>query len=224
MPPRQQFVQCDSLRTLECELDSIRDKLAIPESEDTWDTLAKSVTRFTTLIQNGAANFPNEVATGLRSIARPLNSAILSERSRLSGAGIDLLKAAAEWIGKAFDGLIPLYLPTLLTLCSRSNKVFISRAKACVINIIEATQAPIILSYLAEASKDKSLSLRLSAAEGCLACLNSFNPPDLEKEVRGRDVETLIKSTATDPSADIRKVGKRIFEAYKILLPHRVDT
>ena len=199
MPPRQQLIQvrsriqelrsgtnatrqCDSLRTLECELDSIRDKLAITETEETWDTLAKAIVRFTTLIQNGASNFPLEVANGLRTLARPLNSAILSERSRLSGAALDLLKTAAEGVGKAFDGIIPLFIPTLLTLCSRSNKVFISRAKACMINIIQSTQAPTILSYLAEAVKDKSLSLRLAAAEGGLACLNSFNPPDLEKE------------------------------------------
>ena len=241
MPPRQTLVQvcfetakfclithvilqCDSLRTLECELDSIRDKLAIPESEESWDTLAKAIVRFTTLINNGASNFPNEVATGLRSLARPLNNAVLSERSRLSGAALDLLKAAAEGIGKTFDGLIPLYIPTLLTLCSRSNKVFISRAKACMIHFIESTQAPTILSYLAEAAKDKSLSLRLSAAEGGLACLNSFNPPDLEKEARAREVESLIRSTATDASADVRKVGRQLFEAYKILLPHRVDS
>ncbi|TCD65801.1 hypothetical protein EIP91_002194 [Steccherinum ochraceum] len=223
MPPRQQYVQCDSLRTLECELDSLRDKLAISESEETWDTIAKAILRFTLLLQNGALNFPHEVVNGLRSVARPLNSAILSERSRLSGAAIDLLKAAGEGLGKTFDGLIPLYIPTLLTLCSRSNKVFITRAKACMINIIEATQAPTILSYLAEAAKDKSLSLRLSAAEGGLACLNSFNPPDLEKEARAREVEALIKATATDPSADIRKVSRKLFEAYKILLPHRVD-
>ncbi|KAH8093222.1 clasp N terminal-domain-containing protein [Cristinia sonorae] len=223
MPPRQQIIQCDSLRTLECELASIRDRLATPETEETWDTLAKAIARFTTLIQNGASNFPDEVSNGLRTIARPLNSAILSERSRLSGAAIDLLKAAAEGIGKTFDNIVPLYIPTLLTLCSRSNKVFISRSKACVIVIIEATQAPTILSYLAEAVKDKSLSLRLSAAEGGLACLNSFNPPDLEKEARAREVEAMIKATATDPSADVRKVSRQLFEAYRILLPHRVD-
>ncbi|EKM54369.1 uncharacterized protein PHACADRAFT_96626, partial [Phanerochaete carnosa HHB-10118-sp] len=70
----------------------------------------------------------------------------------------------------------------------------------------------------------KSASLRLTAAEASLACLQCFNPPDLQKDVRGQEVETLIRCFATDANADIRKVGRKIFEAYSILLPGRVDT
>lgn len=168
-------------------------------------------------------NFPTEISSALRGLARPINSAATSERSRLSGVAVDLLKISAESLGKHFTLLIPLFFPTLLGLCARSNKVFISRAKACVLSVIEATHSPTILPYLVEAAKDKISSLRLAAAEFSLACLNGFNPPDLEKEARSREVEALIKCTATDASADVRRVGKKLFEAYTILLPHRVD-
>ncbi|KAI0791975.1 clasp N-terminal domain-containing protein [Abortiporus biennis] len=164
-----------------------------------------------------------KLAHALRSLSRPLSSAILSERSRLSGVAIDLVNQSAELLGKSFDILIPIFLPTLLTVCARPNKVFISRGKTCIINIVQATQSPSILSYLVESAKDKNVTLRLSAAEAALACLNSFNPPDLEKEARGKEVESIIKSTATDASADVRKIGRQLFEAYKILLPQRVE-
>ena len=56
-----------------------------------------------------------------------------------------------------------------------------------------------------------------------MACLNCFNPPDLEKDVRARLVEDVIRVTARDASADVRKVSRKVFEAYKALLPRRVD-
>lgn len=56
-----------------------------------------------------------------------------------------------------------------------------------------------------------------------MACLNSFNPPDLEKEARARLIEDVIRVTARDANADVRKVSRKIFEAYKALLPGRVE-
>ncbi|KAI0079410.1 hypothetical protein K474DRAFT_1770317 [Panus rudis PR-1116 ss-1] len=209
--------------SLDYELQSLRDQISVPETEDSWEKIQKSINKLTTLIQNQGADYPSEFAQFLRSISRPLNSATTTERTRLSAAAIELFKASAEALGQTFSGLLPLFLPTLLSLCSRPNKVFITRAKGCIMHIIEYTQAPVILSYLVDLAKDKSNSLRLSVAECALACLNTFNPPDLEKEARAREVETLIRTTATDATAEVRKVSRKLFEAYKILLPHRVD-
>ena len=56
-----------------------------------------------------------------------------------------------------------------------------------------------------------------------LLCLKSFNPPDLEKESRAKEIEATIRATAVDANADVRKVARKIFDAYKILLPRRVQ-
>jgi hypothetical protein len=53
--------------------------------------------------------------------------------------------------------------------------------------------------------------------------MNCFNPPDLEKETRARDIETIIRIAARDAHADVRKVSRKLFEAYKLLLPSRVE-
>ncbi|ETW80723.1 hypothetical protein HETIRDRAFT_247238, partial [Heterobasidion irregulare TC 32-1] len=167
--------------------------------------------------------FPTAFTSALRPLSRAVTSAASSERTRLSAASIQFICAAAMGLGKAFEPLLPLYFPTLLSLCARPNKVFIARAKTGIATIIEQTQLPAILSFLIEPLKDKSVSLRLIAIEGLLACLNCFNPPDLEKESRAREIETAIKITAQDASGDVRKVSKQVFGAYKILLPNRVD-
>lgn len=163
------------------------------------------------------------MVTGVRSISRPINNALNSERSKLSGAAVELVTALATGLGSSFEPLVSQFAPTLLGLCCRTNKVFTSRAKACILVIVQHTHLPSLLPYLAELANHKSVSPRLTAAEGILACLNCFNPPDLEKETRARTVEDFIRLTARDASADVRKATKEVFKAYKALMPHRVE-
>lgn len=158
----------------------------------------------------------------IRSISRPLNNTLNSERSRLSGAAIEFLTALTTGLGSSFEPLVSQFVPTLLALCGRTNKVFTGRARACILAIIQHTRLPSLLPYLAGMANHKSVFLRLTAAEGILACLNCFNPPDLEKETRARVVEDFIKLAARDASADVRKASKEIFKAYKALMPARV--
>ncbi|KAF9231492.1 clasp N-terminal domain-containing protein [Melanogaster broomeanus] len=160
---------------------------------------------------------------GMRSLSRSLNNAMNSERSRLSGSAVELLTTLAIGLGSSFEPLVSILFPTLLALCGRTNKVFTARARACILAIVEHTQLPSLLPYLAELGSHKSVFARLTGAEGVLACLNCCNPPDLEKDLRARIVEDFIKSTARDASADVRKASKKIFEAYKTLMPGRVE-
>ncbi|KAF9227439.1 hypothetical protein BS17DRAFT_878349 [Gyrodon lividus] len=214
---------CDSPTTLKTEIDVARKKVSLDETEDTWDTIAQGIVQLTALCNNGGCEFTSDMVAGIRSLSRRLNSAMNSERSRLSGPAIELLTALATGLGSSFEPLVSLLVPTLLALCGRTNKVFTARAKACILAIVEYTQLPSLLPYLAELGTHKSVFPRLTAAEGVLACLNCFNPPDLERDSRARIVEDFIKLTARDASADVRKASKKIFEAYKTLMPGRVE-
>ncbi|KAG6372351.1 clasp N terminal-domain-containing protein [Boletus reticuloceps] len=214
---------CDSPQALRAEIETIRKKVSLDETEDTWDTITQGILHLAHLCNNGGCDFPSEMVAAIRSVSRPLNSALNSERSRLSGATVDFLTALATGLGSSFDPLVSQFVPTLLALCGRTNKVFNSRAKACTLAIIQHTRLPSLLPYLAELANHKSVLPRLTAAEGILACLNCFNPPDLEKESRARVVEDFIKLTARDASADVRKASKEVFKAYKALMPARVD-
>jgi len=197
--------------------------VSLEETEESWDKIEQGILQLTQCCNNGGCEFIAEMIAGIRSLSRPLNHAMNSERSRLSGSAIELVTALLAGLGPSFEPLISLFLPTLLGLCARTNKVFTSRAKACIFAVIETTQLPSVLPYLAESVNHKSNFLRLVAAEGVLACLNCFNPPDIEKDSRVRLIEDVIKLTARDASADVRRAGKKIFEAYKALLPDRVE-
>ncbi|KAF8554713.1 hypothetical protein OG21DRAFT_1496817 [Imleria badia] len=215
---------CNSPETLRAEIETVRKKVSLDETEDTWDTIAQGVLHITRLSTNGGCEFPSDMVAGIRSVSRPLNSALNSERSRLSGAAVELLTSLATGLGSSFDPLVSIFFPTLLALCGRTNKVFTSRARACILAIVQHTRLPSLLPHLAEMAKHKSAFPRLTAAESILACLNCFNPPDLEKETRAHVVEHFIKLTARDASADVRKASKDVFNAYKTLMPARVDS
>jgi hypothetical protein len=64
--------------------------------------------------------------------------------------------------------------------------------------------------------------LRLIAAEVAEACLQHFNPRDLAKEARVKDIETIIRITAKDANPDVRKASRKVYEAYKAVLAERV--
>lgn len=216
--------KCSSPAILNAELEAVRGKVSLEETEESWDKIEQGIVQLTHCCNNGGCDFATEMVAGIRSLSRPINHAMNSERSRLSGSTIELVKALLTGLGSSFEPLVSLFMPTLLGLCGRTNKVFTSRAKACILAAIENTQSTSILPYLADSLTQKSVSLRVVAAEGVLACLNCFNPPDIEKDTRARLIEDVIKLTARDASADVRRVGKLIFEAYKALLPDRVDS
>ncbi|KAG6857252.1 hypothetical protein H0H87_007085 [Tephrocybe sp. NHM501043] len=214
----------DSATDLNSRVEPLQVKFSQPETEDSWEIIANNLKLFTDLCLNaGACEFTTELIVILRSSSRPIINSLVTERTRLSLVAIDLLSAVATGLGKSFKPLLQIFLPTLLSLCGRTNKVIITRSRACITTIIEMTQLPSIISYFLQAIEDKSSSIRFTAAEGTLTCVNCFNPPDLEKDARASEIEKVIRMAAKDAQADIRVVGRKLFEAYRLVLPNRVD-
>ena len=203
---------------------TIEEHLVLSESEDTWDKLTSAIMRLKSLSENGAAEFPSELTSLMRGVARPLINCVNSERSKLSGVSLELFASLAQSLQSSFAPLIPVFFPALLSQCMRSNKVFSARGKACVIEIIGSTRLPGILTYILSSVKDKSIAMRLAAAEAALACLNACDPEELVKGVRQGEIESIIKATIQDANGDIRKTSRKMFEAYTILNPDRIDT
>ncbi|KAL5528747.1 hypothetical protein ACEPAF_7884 [Sanghuangporus sanghuang] len=222
-PKIPSVISCSSTALLEYELSEVRAGLEIMETEDSWDKILNALLRLNAIAIGSAADYPSQLIAACKSFVRPLINSLTSERSRLSGAATDVLTSLATHLQRAFEALIPHFVPTLLTLAARSNKIFIARAKACLLAIVENCQSPAILPLLRHAISDKSVALRLTVVELVVACLNCFNPPDLEAPNRPEDIEIVIRATARDPNADIRKSSRKAFEAYKILFPSRVD-
>ncbi|KAG5716314.1 Protein stu1 [Termitomyces sp. T112] len=218
-------IPVESPADLNIRFEVLKPKICQTETEDSWEVIFRSLKALADLCQSGGAcEFPAELITIIRSISRPITNSLITERTRLSSVAVDLISVLATGLGKSFKPLLQVFLPTLLSLCGRTNKVIVNRVKACIIVIIETTQLSAIISYFVQSIEDKSISVRLAAAEGTLICVNCFNPPDLERDARASEVETIIRAAAKDAQADIRAVGRKLFEAYKVLLPKRVES
>jgi hypothetical protein len=208
-----------SASALRATLKAIHRQVSVAETTESWLQIEQGIVQLTECCGNGGCNFPSEMLAGIRSLSRPLNVAMNSERSRVSGSAIELVSALSAGLGVSFESLISLFVPTLLGLCAQTNKIFTRRrARACIFTVVDNTPSPSLLPYLAESVRNKSASLRLVAAEGFLSCLNSINS---RNNTCARLTESVIKSTARDTSVDVRTTGKNILEAYKVRFPAR---
>lgn len=171
----------------------------------------------------GAFEYRAHLAQELRPLCTDIARAMTSERGRLSGAAIHAVAALSVGLEEAYEPLLPLFVPTLLRLCTKASKLVVSRAHSCLITIIEATHLFAILPYLMSAIKDKAASCRIAASDCVLSCLNCFDPQDLGKESRAKIIEDIIRFTARDASPDVRHISRRLFAAYQVVLPARVE-
>ena len=144
-----------------------------------------------------------------------------SERTRLSGTILDLLCVIAPRLDKHFEPLLHVFIPTALQLCSRTNKLYITRTRNLLDIISSRTSLTCIVPYLRESCEDKSVTQRAAGIDFILQSLHKFNPPDLLKYVES--VESSICCTARDKDPGIRSTCRKVFDAYKLLWPERLE-
>lgn len=133
-------------------------------------------------------------------------------------------------LGPQFAPLLPLYLPTLLRLLCRTNKLYISRSATTIISIIKNTKLVDVLRFIVgewQSESGKSATFREKAAEVAAYLLSPGPGGELpiEKEVLDRRVEELewiIKTAAVDRDAKVRAEAKKCWEVYKREWPERV--
>ncbi|KAK4050626.1 hypothetical protein OIV83_003352 [Microbotryomycetes sp. JL201] len=230
-----------SASQLQAELATLLSWLQKDETEHSWEQIDKALKRFHAVVRGGAAKqFPDDLARGLRDkpVATGIIRCLISERTRLSGTALDLI-AATTRLGSQFQPLMSTYLPVILRLLCRTNKLYIARASATVTSIILHTHLIDVLKFIAQewrAESGKSSSFREKAAEAIACMLGSSTAPistattatnglQVEKdalEKRIDDLEWLIKVGATDREPKVRAEMKKCWEVYKITWPERV--
>ena len=194
--------QISTLSDLRSEGDALQATLALNETEDTWEKINRALKRFQAVVRGGAATrFPDDFVALLRDprTAKPLVRSIVTERGALSGTALELV-ASCTRLGPQFEPLLPIYLPPILRLFGRPNKVYTTRAAATVASIVKNTRLAKCLQYLvvewrSEAGKSASfrehaaatVALMLGTDAGALA----VDKDALERRIQ--DLEWVIK-------------------------------
>ncbi|GJJ06586.1 hypothetical protein Clacol_000779 [Clathrus columnatus] len=218
-------IPCDTLQQFLAEVSSYKDILELTENEETWDRIERALARFSAVIKGGGHQFKRELVDAFKNSHRPVVSALNSERTRLSTTALDCIGIAAPRLGLDFEPLVPIYVPAILRLSNRTNKVYVKRAHTTMDLIIGFCHIPSILHHLITACKESKISTgRIAAIDGALRALNKWDWT--QKDIRNKvtDIEEMIRITGRDKDAIIRQTSRQVFEAYKNIFPERVST
>ncbi|PWZ01618.1 hypothetical protein BCV70DRAFT_205364 [Testicularia cyperi] len=213
-------ISINSSQELDDHFYELQSDLLLPETEHTWQKIEKALARLQALTRGGAFKYANFVPH-VKHCSQPINNSLLSERTILSGTAGDLLNSIAPRLAESFDALVPIFVPTLLLICARTNKIAVKRAEKSLHLIIKHCRLASVIPLLREAIKDKGQGLRAVAANAFTLVLELTERDRLSRRVV--DVELAIKSGATDSNPEVRQATRRIFELYIAHWPERVE-
>lgn len=213
-------IHVSSLTDLHTHFDDLYDDLHSPETEHTWQKIERALLHIQAITRGGATKYPEFVSL-LKDASSPICNALLSERTKLSGTAGDLLNSIAPRMAERFDPLVSVFVPTLLLICARTNKVAVKRAEKSLHFIVKHCRPPAVVGYLKEAIRDKGQGLRAVAAATLVVVLDNTEKERLQRRVA--DIEGCIKSGATDSNVEVRQTTKVIFERYVGMWPERVE-
>ncbi|CAG8567425.1 7189_t:CDS:2 [Acaulospora colombiana] len=206
-------LKVESAGQLESEIKKIQETFQQKETEHTWQLFDDAIKRLIALCRGGAVNYEKSFLNGVKSLRQPIVDSMLTERTRLSGTATEFVEELARILGSKFESLSEMYVPAILKLCTRANKIFVSRAQKCMISIIRCCQLPSLLPKLKESMQGQSKTLRTCVAEFVLTIIEVNDVGNLNNYIS--DLEWLIREGAIDSTPAVRSTMKKTFEIYK---------
>ncbi|KAG9035357.1 hypothetical protein FRB95_011508 [Tulasnella sp. JGI-2019a] len=235
MPPSiPDKIPCTTVSEFTSQFRDVQTPLNLPETEDNWEKISRALLQLASLVRGGAHKLDPEFLNAIKANYKPITTSMLTERTRLSASALELVSAMAPRLGARFEALVAILIPSLLKVLTRPNKVFVSRAQACLNLIVEHCHLPSLIPHLREAAKDKSITLRLGVTEATLQLVNTWDrglldvregASTLTARHKGNveDIETIIKETARDANPGVRQISRQVFDKYAEVWPERLD-
>ncbi|BGP49376.1 hypothetical protein JCM10450v2_005264 [Rhodotorula kratochvilovae] len=231
-PQEPDKIPINSPTDLHVEVEALVQVFQLSETEDTWEKINRAVKRFQATVRGGACRFTDDFLHAMRDprVVKGIVRSLVTERTALSGTTLELV-ASCTRLGHHFAALLAPYLPTLLRLFARPNKVYVTRAASTIASIIRNTRLGdvvrfIVLEWRNEAGKSASFREQAAAAVAIVLGADSdtlgVDKESLERRVE--DLEWLIKTGATGREASVRSDMKKCWEVYKREWPERVPS
>ncbi|GAA5822442.1 hypothetical protein JCM3770_000271, partial [Rhodotorula araucariae] len=231
-PQEPDKIPINSPHDLHVEVDALVHVFQLTETEDTWEKINRAVKRFQATVRGGACRFTDDFLHAMRDprVVKGIVRSLVTERTALSGTTLELV-ASCTRLGHHFAALLPHYLPTLLRLFARPNKVYVTRAASTIASIIRNTRLGEVVRFIVLEWRNepgKSASFREQAAAAVVIILGAdgdtlgVDKESLERRVE--DLEWLIKTGATGREASVRSDMKKCWEVYKREWPERVPS
>ncbi|KAJ1889459.1 hypothetical protein LPJ66_008021, partial [Kickxella alabastrina] len=147
---------------------------------------------------------------------------VISERTRLSGTALSLVEEMARNLELRFSLLSDLLFPSVMKICGRANKVFVTRGVKCLTTVITYAHIPEQTPRICDAaSTDANKTVRSSAAKFLMAIISCCTVPELTPHLA--IVEKAIAAGVVDANPDARTTARQSYEIYIKRFSTRVE-
>ncbi|KAJ2781225.1 hypothetical protein GGI15_003283, partial [Coemansia interrupta] len=212
---------CESASDFEAKFRVLIKKLDVVEHEETWQQIDDALKGLVSLVKAGAAKFETFVPT-MKQAVKYINSAALSERTRLSGTALSLFEEMARTMETRITPLSDMMFPTIMKTCGRANKVFVTRGIKCLTTAITYSHLPEQTPRICDAaSTDPNKTVRSSAAKLLMSVVSCCTVPELSPHLTL--VEKAIASGVVDANPDARTTARQSYEIYIKRFSNRID-
>ncbi|KAJ2957719.1 hypothetical protein NQZ79_g6595 [Umbelopsis isabellina] len=203
---------------LDREIKKITTLFQKKETEETWDQFELALKNVTKWTKEGAAAWDNFIPS-IKALKEAIIRSLLTERSRLSGTTTDLLEQMAIQLQRGYEPLNDSFMPHIMKLFIRSNKLFVNRSIKCMDNIIHHAKIPrAIPQFCAAITKpDSNKQMRTGAAHCLKSSLQHNASADLAHHLQ--IIEKAIRVGAMDPAPEVREIIRKSFAIYKEQFP-----
>ncbi|KAL7423510.1 hypothetical protein Q5752_001090 [Cryptotrichosporon argae] len=217
-------IPCPTPHMLQDELDTLAEVLEPPEKEETWEKFERVLIRLAGITRGGGYKHVDVYVRGVgpKGVGLKIVNCMLSDRGRLSGVSTDLLQTLAPRLAGNFAPLVALYLPPLVRLLARPNKVYLKRSEKCLATIITHCQLPSILVHLRGGLDDRSDQCKRACAGGFERAVTEW-PREIWSDKEVETLEACVRKMATDRDAEVRKIAKRVWGRFMEVWPERVE-
>ncbi|RUO96992.1 clasp N terminal-domain-containing protein [Jimgerdemannia flammicorona] len=190
------------------------------ETDANWESFDKALKNLITWTKLGAFEYESFLPA-IRGLKMPINNSLITERTRLSGTATELIESLALVLGRNLEALSDLFLPTLIKLCGRTNKVMVTRGLKAIVAIITQSRVPRAIPKFCEPliQVDPNKGLRAVMAECLLTSIKVNEVKDLEPYLG--EIEKVIKGGAMDSAPEVREIVRKINEVYKLKFEER---
>ncbi|KAH8426174.1 uncharacterized protein LDX57_003918 [Aspergillus melleus] len=198
------------------------------ETEKNWDKREKHVIILRqVVIGNAPRDYSQVFYPGIKAQLDNVFKAVLSLRTTLSSHGCYFVIDMARWLGPGIDGMVEIIVQNLFKVCVLSKKITAQNGnKAMIAVIANVSYNPRLLSHVQSATTDKSVQLRLFAAEWLRTIINRHTSIKAAIE-HGNGlnlITTCIKKGLADANPNVREEMRHTYWDFYVAWPTKANT
>ncbi|CDS06145.1 hypothetical protein LRAMOSA08673 [Lichtheimia ramosa] len=193
------------------------------ETDETWQLFNAALNNIKNWVEHSNAHEYEGFGKHLKSLRDGINHALLSERTRLSGAAVELVKTLAKTMQRDYEPFHDMFHGSLVRMLARTKKVIVAQALDCLKTVIAASKLPrLIPRFSAMLTNNNKLQVTnnstLSSAATCLElCIQNNTPEHIQPHIQS--LEAAIRAGIIKPSAEVRTAVRACYKAYASKMP-----